>query len=273
LLVVAAVLGDALARLQLPVGYPTITVWQSFQYLFLGMNGNPLPLAVPALVTLHAIAALIGLLPRGGAWFHFDWWPTRRTIIAIAFVVVIVMGMRPTYLFLTSSGFFPVGAPASTSSTEIVAPPLERSPLPYDPTNRTVFITLVAAANAQIPYNFNNTRFGHMVLYVPANCTIHLTFQNQEGFPHSAVLMSATTPTPVIIEPTSNVLAQIPPDAINGGFLLNGESGSVTINNLPAGKYWVACAFNYPLPHVEEGMWVVLEVSTQVSTPYFVILP
>jgi sulfocyanin len=124
-----------------------------------------------------------------------------------------------------------------------------------------------------LPYNFNDTRFGHLVIYVPANWTIHLTFVNEEGFPHSAVLMKANTPSPTIIEPSTSVLAQIPTDATSGGFLLNGESGSVVVNGLGSGKYWVMCAFNYPVPHVEEGMWVVVEVSSQVTTPYFAILP
>ena len=272
-LVLVSVLGDVLLKLQLPPDYPTITVWQSFQYLFLGLNGNPLPLAVPALVTLHAAAALIGLLPRGSKWFHFDWSPTGRTVVAIALIALIVMGMRPTYLYLTSSGLLPGNLPALANSTEIVPPPLKRSLLPYDPSNRTVFLTLVAVADVMLPYNFNDTRFGHMVIYVPANWSIRLVFQNREGFPHSAVLMQANAPSPTIIEPTSNIIAQIPHDAINGGFLLNGESGSVTVSDLTPGKYWVVCAFNYPVPHAEEGMWVVLFVTSQVSTPYYVILP
>ena len=272
-LVVAAILGDVLFKLQLPSNYPQITVWQSFQYLFLGLNGNPLPLAVPLLMTLHAAAALIGLLPRGGTWFQFDWSPTKKTIVAIALIAVIVMGMGPTYMVLTSSGFLPANGPALGNSTDIVAPPLKRSPLPYDSSNHTVFLTLVAVSDIMLPYNFNDTRFGHMVIYVPANWSMRLVFQNREGFPHSAVLMQANAPSPTIIEPTSGIIAQIPHDAINGGFLLNGESGLAIANNLAPGKYWVVCAFNYPVPHAEEGMWVVLYVTSQITTPYFVILP
>lgn len=272
-LVVISVVGDVLIKLQLPSDYPSITVWQAFQYLFLGLNGNPLPLAVPALVTLHAIAALAGLLPRAGAWFHFDWRPTRRTIIAMVLIVVVVMGMGPAYAFLSSTGLFPGTSPSTGSTVEIEAPPLKRSPLPYTLSNRTAFITLVAVADPMLPYNFNDTSFGHLVIYVPANCTIRLLFQNQEGFPHSAVLLTANTPSPTIIEPSSNIIAQIPNDAVNGGFLLKGEAGSVTVNNLAPGKYWIACAFEYPIPHVMEGMWVVLIVTNQVSTPYYEILP
>ena len=272
-LVVAAVLADVLVELQLPSGYPSITMWQAFQYLFLGLNGNPLPLAVPALVTLHAIAALTGLLPRGGAWFHFDWWPTRRFVATMTLLGVIVMGMGPMNSLLASSGLLPSGVSTLGNTVNIQAPPLERSPLPYDLGNKTVFVNLVAVADPMLPYNFNDTRFGHMVIYVPANWTIHLFFQNREGFPHSAVLLPADAPSPTIIEPSQTIIAQIPHDAINGGFLINGESGSATVNGLSAGKYWIACAFNYPVPHVEEGMWVLLIVTGQVSTPYFEILP
>jgi sulfocyanin len=266
-------MGDVVFRLQLPTDYPTITVWQSFQYLFLGLNGNPIPLAVPALFSLHAIAALLGLLPHDNAWFHLNWWPTRRTILTIALVAVIIMGMRPTYLFLMSSGLLPGQVSAVANNTEIVGPPLKRFPLPYDSSNKTVHLTLVAVADIMLPYNFNDTRFGHLVIYIPANSTLRLVFVNREGFPHSAVLMEAVGPAPTIIQPTSSVIAQIPNDATQGGFLLNGESGSMTVTNLAPGKYWVSCAFNYPVPHVEEGMWVEVEVTSQVSTPYFVIEP
>jgi sulfocyanin len=271
--VVIAVLGDVLLKLQLPTDYPTITMWQSFQYLFLGVNGNPIPLAVPALFTLHAIAALLGLLPAKSGWFHMYWWPTQRTILAMALIALVVMGIGPTYMLLNSMRLLPPALPASSNATEIVPPPLKKSPLPYDLANKTVFVTLVAVVDPMLPYNFNDTRFGHLVIYVPANWTMHLVFVNREGFPHSAVLMNANAPSPTIIEPTPNILAQIPTDAISGGFLLNGESGSMIVSGLASGKYWVVCAFNYPVPHAEEGMWVVVEVSSQVNAPYFVILP
>ena len=272
-LVVATVIGDVIFRLQLPSGYPTITVWQSFQFLFLGLNGNPLPLAVPSLVTLHVIAALTGLLPRGSAWFHFNWWPTRRTMVALTLIAIAIMGMAPTYAFLTSNGFLSSNSGPGANGVEIAARPLKTSPLPYSVQNKTVFITLVAVADPMLPYNFNDTHFGQLVMYVPANSTIRLFFQNREGFPHSAVLIAANGPSPTIIQPSSDIIAQIPNSAVNGGFLLNGESGAVTVNNLTPGKYWIACAFNYPVPHVMEGMWVVLIVTSKVNTPYFVILP
>jgi plastocyanin len=102
---------------------------------------------------------------------------------------------------------------------------------------------------------------------------VKLVFVNREGFPHSAVIMEAIGPSPTVIEPSAQILAQIPPDAVNGGFMLENESGSATVSNISAGNYWIVCAFTYPVPHAEEGMWVTLEVTNQVSAPYYEILP
>jgi sulfocyanin len=273
ILVMVAIVGDMVLRLQLPSNYPPVTELQAFDYLFLGLNGNPLPLFVPALFTLHAVAALVGLLPRKIPWFQLGIWPTRRTVLAMILIVVVVMGMRPTAVLLASSGILPASSSALTNSTDIILTPVQHHELPYNPSNRTAFVTLVAVANPMLPYNFNNTRFGRMVIYVPANWTVELVFINHEGFPHSAVLMEATGPTPTIIDPSAHILAQIPHDAVNGGFMLQNESESVTVSNISAGKYWIVCAFNYPVPHAEEGMWVTLEITNQVSAPYYEILP
>ena len=272
-LVVVAIISDVVFELQLPAGYPRITELQAFQYLFLGINGNPLPLAVPTLFTLHAIAALLGLLPSRAPWFQLGIWPSRRTILVIVLIAVVVMGMRPTSIFLASAGILPNSASAFANSTQIIQIPAPHRNLPYDPQNETVFITLVAVANTMLPYNYNNTRFGQMVIYVPANWTVRLVFVNREGFPHSAVLMEATGTSPMTTDPSAHILAQIPSDAVNGGFLLQNETGYAIINRIPPGNYWIACAFQYPVPHAEEGMWVTLEVTNQVTTPYYVVLP
>jgi sulfocyanin len=273
ILIMIAIVGDVALRLQLPSDYPPVTELQAFEYLFLGLNGNPLPLSVPTLFTLHAVAALVGLLPRKIPWFQLGIWPTRRTTLAIILIVVVVMGMRPTAVLLASSGILPVSSSALTNSTDIILTPVQHHELPYNPLNKTAFVTLVAVANPMLPYNFNDTRFGQIVIYVPANWTVTLVFINREGFPHSAVLMQATGPSPTVIEPSANILGQIPRDAVNGGFMLQNESGTVTVNNISAGNYWIVCAFNYPVPHAEEGMWVTLEVTNQLSAPYYEILP
>jgi len=273
ILFVVVIVGDVVLELQLPSNYPPITELQAFQYLFLGLNGNPLPLAVPTLFTLHAVTVIIGLLPRKLPWFHVGMWPSRRTILVIVLIVVVVMGMRPFYILLASNRFLPSSASLLTNSTQIIVAPVQRHILPFDLQNRTVFVTLVAVANPMLPYNFNDTRFGRMEIYVPINWTVRLTFVNREGFPHSAVLMQANGPSPTIIDTSAHVLAQIPNNAVSGGFMLQNETGSATIINIPPGNYWIACAFNYPVPHAEEGMWVTLEVTSQVTTPYYVILP
>ena len=271
--VLVAVAWDVVLGLQLPSNYPQVSQLQAFEYLFLGLNGNPLPFAVPTLFALHAIVALLGLLPRKLPWFQLSILPTRRTVLAIILIVTVVIGMRPLAIFLASSGLFPNSEATFTNTTQIILAPVQHHELPYITANKTVFVTLVADANPMLPYNYNNTRFGKMVIYIPANWTLTLVFLNREGFPHSAVIMEATGPSPTVIEPSANILAQIPHDAINGGFMLQNESGSVTVNDMSPGTYWIACAFDYPVPHAEEGMWVTLIVSSQVSTPYYEVLP
>ncbi|HUK51093.1 MAG TPA: sulfocyanin-like copper-binding protein [Terriglobales bacterium] len=271
-LVVAAIIGDVAFSLQLPSGYPPITELQAFEYLFLGLNGNPLPLAVPTLFTAHAVAAVLGLLPRKAPWYQLGIFPCRRTILVVALIILVVMGMRPTSILLASSGMVP-NTPSALNSTQIIQIPVTHHNLPYNIQNRTVFVTLVAAVNPMLPYNYNNTRMGQMVIYVPANWTVRLVFVNREGFPHSAVLMEATGASPITIDSSDHILAQIPKDALNGGFLLQNETGSATINNISPGNYWIVCAFQYPVPHAEEGMWVTLEVTNQTTTPYYVVLP
>ncbi|HUK27976.1 MAG TPA: sulfocyanin-like copper-binding protein, partial [Candidatus Acidoferrales bacterium] len=182
--VVAAVLWDVVLGLQLPSNYPQVTQLQAFEYLFLGLNGNPLPFAVPTLFTLHAIIALLGLLPRKLPWFQLGILPTQRTILAIILIAIVVMGMRPLSILLASSGLFPNSEATFTNTTQIILTPVQHHELPYSTTNKTVFVTLVADANPMLPYNYNNTRFGKMVIYVPANWSLTLVFLNREGFPH-----------------------------------------------------------------------------------------
>jgi len=273
IVVIVAIVCDVILKMQLPSNYPPVTELQAFEYLFLGLNGNPLPFAVPTLFALHAVVALLDFLPRKTPWFHLGVMPTRRTILAIILIVVVVIGMRPMFTLLASSGFLPSSSSSLTNSTQIILIPVQHHELPYNLANRTVSVTLVAVANPMLPYNFNDTRFGRMVIYVPANWTVKLVFLNREGFPHSAVIMEATGPSPTVIDPSAHVLAQIPHDAINGGFMLQNESGSATVSDMSPGTYWIVCAFNYPVPHAEEGMWVTLDVTNQISTPYYELLP
>jgi sulfocyanin len=239
-LMTAAIVGDVFLRLQLPAGYPTVSVWNSFAYLLLGINGNPVPFAVPALLAIYLVAAILALLPLNSTWFDWASLPKPKTILALVLVAVIVMGLRPAFLLYNSQfAMASSGRPsASSTSTEMIVPPKQHLPLPYDSSNRTVFLLLVAESNVMMPDNFNNTHYGQLTVYVPANWTLRLTFVNEEGIQHNAVLIqpNVTSPTADPIQDGA-VLAQIPRDAFAGGFMATGESGSAVVRNLAPGTY------------------------------------
>ncbi|HKM78201.1 MAG TPA: sulfocyanin-like copper-binding protein, partial [Candidatus Bathyarchaeia archaeon] len=189
-----AVIVDVFVGLQLPQGYPSITPVQAFQYLFLGLNGNSVPLGTSALFALYAMASVLCLLPSKRFWFNWATVPTWKTVLAVLMIGIIVMGLRPIilplYLSQVSRSY------ESAYTTQMVVPPIEHSTIPYDASNKTVFLSLVAETQSSIPYNFNNTQYGHMVVYVPANWTIDFVFTNQEGITHNAMLIKPDVPIP-----------------------------------------------------------------------------
>ena len=266
-----AVVADVFVGLQLPQGYSSITPVQAFQYLFLGLNGNTVPLGTSALFALYAMTSVICLLPSNRFWFNWATLPTWKTVLAVLMIGIIVMGLRPILLplYLSQVSRSSEGA----YSTQMVVPPIERFTIPYDASNKTVFLSLVAETQSSIPYNFNNTQYGHMVVYVPANWTINLVFTNQEGITHNAVVIKPDVPIPTYALANDGIIiAQIPANAIDGKFLVSGQSGSVLVTNLLPGTYWIACAMAFPTPHAESGMWIILQVSTSITTPYFTVI-
>lgn len=266
ILMALGIIGDALASLQLPSNYPPINQPQSLAYLFLGVNGNPVPFGTAAIFTLYLLTALLMLLPDNASWFRVNSLPTRRTVIAMLVIVIVVMGARPAFI-----GYAYLQNPSLATSSQIINAPIRHFPMPYDSSNETVLLTLVAEANVMMPYNYNNTHSGQLVVYVPANWNLRLVFINKEGTTHNAVFLRTYATAPINLTQGGTVLAQIPSDAMNGGFLVSGSSGFAIVRNLTPGTYWVACALTYPTPHAEEGMWIVVKVSTDVTAPYYTI--
>ena len=264
-LMILTIVADALASLQLPANFPAINPQESFEYLFLGLNGNPVPLAVPALFSLYAVIILLTFLPDDLSWVQLSL-PAKRTILVIVLIVVVVMSARPVFV-----AYAYLQNPSLASSKQIIVAPTKHNPLPYDSVNKTVFITLVAEPNPMMPYNYNNTHYGQLIVHIPSEWNLRLVFINSEGITHNAVLLKPYVTVPLNLTEDGTIIAQIPENAMNGGFLVSGELGVTTVTNLTAGTYWVACAMIYPTPHAEQGMWIVIEVSNNVTTPYYSI--
>jgi sulfocyanin len=272
LIVLFAIVLDVVSGLQLRQGYPQVSQVDAFEYLFLGINGNSVPLGTPVLFALYAAVCLLCFLPRDRRFFDWASFPTWRTLVGILLIGIVVLGARPTFLMLRGS-LAPNNAQLTSTSSQTITIPEAHVPLPFDASNRTIYVTLVSEASSYIPYNFNDTQYGHLVVYLPSNWTLSLVFINREGITHNAVLIKPDVQVPTFdLASDGIVLAQIPQNALAGKFLVSGQSGSAVIADLSPGTYWVACAMSFPTPHAESGMWVTLEVSDDVASPYYVLL-
>ena len=181
------------------------------------------------LLTLYAVIALLTFLPDDLIWFELSSLPTGRTILAIVMIVIVVMGARPAFI---AYAYFQ--NPSLASSVQIINAPTKHNPKPYDAANKTVFLTLVAEANPMMPYNYNNTHNGQLVVHIPAGWNLRLVFVNEEGTTHNAVLLRPYVTAPINLTEDGTVIAQIPEDAMRGGFLVSGGSGVTTVRNLAA---------------------------------------
>ncbi|BBG24784.1 sulfocyanin-like copper-binding protein [Sulfuracidifex tepidarius] len=156
-------------------------------------------------------------------------------------------------------------SPSTSSSTTSL--PSGATMLPYDSSNKTVFLDIVSLSSAT-PFNFNGTSNGQLHVYIPAGWTVLVTYTNQEGLSHNFLIVSNNTATPgddVGQDGTIKLYVGTTPstyldNGINGGA---SATGSVS---LPAGIYWFCCGIE---GHAAAGMWGVIVSSSSVTTPYY----
>jgi len=189
--------------------------------------------------------------------------PSFTAIVAIIVAIVVVGAAVYTYQqFLAYS--------AQTSSSVSTTSTTPKNTLPYDTTNKTVFITLVTLSSGST-FNFNGTSFGGMVIYVPAGWNIYLKFINQQTLPHNLNLVANDTPTPNSADIASDGKILLTIGATSSDYqtsgIMSGQSASGLYTDISAGIYWLACGI---AGHAESGMWVVLIASPNVTTPYVV---
>ncbi|BBG24783.1 sulfocyanin [Sulfuracidifex tepidarius] len=198
--------------------------------------------------------------------------------IGIAILVLIFAGTAFMIGFLAanfSMVTYPVPAHnkaefiTTTTSTSTTAPTTSptKDMLPYDSSNKTVFLDIVSLSSAT-PFNFNGTSNGQLHVYIPAGWTVLVTYTNQEGLSHNFLIVSNNTATPgddVGQDGTIKLYVGTTPstyldNGINGGA---SATGSVS---LPAGIYWFCCGIE---GHAAAGMWGVIVSSSSVTTPYY----
>ncbi|TRM76692.1 sulfocyanin [Sulfolobus sp. D5] len=203
--------------------------------------------------------------------------------IGIAIIVIIFVGTAVMAGFLAynfSIVYFPLPkvskAPIlskvihTTTTTSMTSSlPSGAYALPYNPSNKTVFLYIVAESSSN-PFNFNGTSDGNLHIYIPAGWTVIVYFTNEEGLPHNFLIIQNTTATPgTDVGQDGNILLYV--GATSSNYLYNGissgqtASGSITLN---PGVYWFACGVE---GHASSGMWGVIEVSSSITTPYAIV--
>jgi sulfocyanin len=212
------------------------------------------------------------------------------TVVVIAIVLVAVAGyyiaVRSSPIDIGSNSTTVTGIPTTvsetststsssttstsmttTSTTTSTSIPSGAVMLPFDSSNKTVFLNLVALSTGN-PFNFNGTSDGQLHIYIPAGWTVIATFVNQQGLTHNLLIVQNTTATPgddvgqdgtieLYVGATSSTYLD---NGINGGA---SASGSVVLS---PGIYWFCCGIE---GHAAAGMWGVVVVSSSVTTPYY----
>lgn len=161
---------------------------------------------------------------------------------------------------------------STTSSSSTTTTSIPGNPLPYDASNKTVFLYLASLTTAPNYFNYNGTSNGQLVVYIPAGWQIYVVYTNYESSPHNVVILMNNTPTPnsADIGNDGKILLVVGASTTNyqGNGIAGGVSASGISPSLSAGYYWFACGIS---GHAQAGIWGVIVVSSSVTIPYYVI--
>ena len=141
--------------------------------------------------------------------------------------------------------------------------PIDSTWLSYDSASKTVTFKLIAGltGGAKSAFNFNGFTDGELTLTVPAGSTVVMPFVNDDGTPHSAVMIPAEGPIPNMAEEAAIPRAYTR-EATQG--LAQGQKDTMRFKAEPAAEYRIICG----VPgHGHSGMWIRFVVSSQVSAP------
>jgi sulfocyanin len=174
--------------------------------------------------------------------------------------------MRTSALTLSLMFGITVIAPAQATDTSSSSKASSGSTgLSYDAATKTVTFALVAGAPGSTsgPFNFNGYTSGAGTLVVPAGAKVVMNFVNEDGTPHSAIVIQGDGPLP-------NIAGD---PAIPGAYTRDVTQGLAQFGkdvlkfSAPAtGTYRIICG----VPgHALSGMWIWLKVDPAAKTPTF----
>jgi len=145
--------------------------------------------------------------------------------------------------------------------------PPDPSWLAWNPATRTVTFKLIAGltgSGAKSPFNFNGYVDGELTLVVPDSASMVMNFVNQDGTPHSAVVIADQDPMPNMAE-TPAIPRAFTVKASEG--LGSFQKDALRFRATPPGGYRIFCG----VPgHGLSGMWIRLKIDPEATAPSMV---
>jgi sulfocyanin len=132
----------------------------------------------------------------------------------------------------------------------------------YDAATNTVAFKLEAGApGSSGPFNFNGYTNGAATLVVPAKSKVVMSFVNDDGTPHSAVIIADTDPMPSMGGDPAIPRAYTK-DLTQG--MSQGGTDVMKFTTPASGTFRIACG----VPgHGLSGMWIRMKVDPSAKTP------
>jgi len=120
---------------------------------------------------------------------------------------------------------------------------------------------------AKSPFNFNGYVDGELTLVVPVAANVVMSFINEDGTPHSAVVIPDTLPMPSMAEEAAIPRAYTTKASEGLGYY---ATDVMRFKAAPAGSYRIFCG----VPgHGLSGMWIRLRVDSTAAAPAMVETP
>lgn len=158
----------------------------------------------------------------------------------------------------------PEGGAASESGYKAASPAQWYS---FDAATNTVTFKLEAGARGSSgPFNFNGYTNGGAILVVPAESKVVIHFVNNDGTPHSAILIADTDPMPNMVGDPAIPRAYTK-DLTQG--IPQGGTDVMTFTAPGSGAFRIFCG----VPgHGLSGMWIRLKVDPSAKAPSWTAL-
>lgn len=155
-------------------------------------------------------------------------------------------------------------APAATP-----APP-DSSWMEWNDATKSLKFRLIAGLigrGAKSPFNFNGYVDGELTLVVPVATNVVMSFVNEDGTPHSAVVIPDTLPMPSMADEAAIPRAYTTKASEGLGYY---ATDVMRFKAAPAGRYRIFCG----VPgHGLSGMWIRLRVDSTAAAPAMLETP